>query len=47
MAFINAQAGTVKLRPDQKLVYLRAWDDPRKRLAGISRLLGDLAQLAA
>src|SRR5690606_16252120 len=27
LAYVQKQLGTVKLRPDQKLSYLRAWDD--------------------
>ncbi|MFQ5618472.1 MAG: transcription-repair coupling factor [Rhodospirillales bacterium] len=45
--FITAQGGTVKLRPDHRLVYGRAWDDPDARLAGVQHLLGELAAIAA
>ena len=45
--FITAQGGTVKLRPDHRLVYGRAWDDPDARLAGVQHLLGELATIAA
>ena len=44
--FIQAQAGTVRLRPDHTLVYRRAWDDPEERLAGVRRLLDNLAAIA-
>jgi transcription-repair coupling factor (superfamily II helicase) len=47
MAWIMKQAGTVKIRPDQKLVYTRAWDEPPKRLKGARDLAGELALLAA
>jgi transcription-repair coupling factor (superfamily II helicase) len=37
----------VKLRPDHKLVYMRAWDTPEDRLKGMRKFLGELAKLAA
>ncbi|MGB0682276.1 MAG: transcription-repair coupling factor [Magnetovibrionaceae bacterium] len=42
--FIAAQAGTAKLRPDQKLVFIRDWPTPDARLAGVRRLLNDFKQ---
>ena len=47
VGFVQRQADSVKLRPDHKLIYQRRWDDSQARLAGVRRLLGDLAQLAA
>ena len=47
VGFVQRQAGSVKLRPDHKLIYQRRWDDSQARLAGVRRLLGDLAELAA
>ncbi|MBI4969432.1 MAG: transcription-repair coupling factor [Rhodospirillales bacterium] len=47
VAFIAQEAGTVKLRPDHRLVCLRAWDEPELRLAGAKRLLERLAAIAA
>jgi transcription-repair coupling factor (superfamily II helicase) len=47
VAFIQRQIGTAKLRPDQKLVLMRGWDDPKQRLTGINRLLQELASIAA
>ncbi len=47
MAWVMKQAGTVKIRPDQKLVYSRAWEQPDKRLKGARHLMGELALLAA
>lgn len=46
VAYIQNQAGTVKLRPDQKLVFMRVWDDARIRLRGVRRLMEELADLA-
>jgi transcription-repair coupling factor (superfamily II helicase) len=45
--FIAKQNGTVKLRPDHKLVCTRAWDDTAQRVKGVNRLMQDLAKLAA
>jgi transcription-repair coupling factor (superfamily II helicase) len=45
--FIQRQVGTAKLRPDQKLVFIRGWDEPRQRLTGINNLLQQLAKIAA
>jgi len=47
MAWVMKQAGTVKIRPDQKLIYSRAWEQPDKRLKGARGLMGELALLAA
>jgi transcription-repair coupling factor (superfamily II helicase) len=47
MAWVIKQAGTVKIRPDQKLVYSRAWDKPEQRLAGARSLMNELSLLAA
>ncbi len=46
VAFIGAQAGLVKLRPDQRLVYRRNWETAQARLEGARRLLNDLAKVA-
>ena len=45
--FINEQAGTVKLRPDHRLIYRRQWGDPEARLEGVDHLLKRIAALAA
>jgi transcription-repair coupling factor (superfamily II helicase) len=47
MAWVMKQAGTVKIRPDQKLVYSRAWEQSDQRLKGARKLAGELALLAA
>jgi transcription-repair coupling factor (superfamily II helicase) len=44
--FIGQRAGTVKVRPDQRLVLVQGWDDPEKRLTGVRRFIGQLADLA-
>ena len=43
---IQKHAGTLKLRPDQKLVYLRNWQDEQTRLKGVAGLMHALAKLA-
>lgn len=47
LAYMHKQMGTMKLRPDQKLTYLRAWDDLAVRVKGVQALAQDLAGLAA
>jgi len=47
IGFITRQAGTVKLRPDHKLVYQREWADEQQRLRGVRRLMTQLAELAS
>jgi transcription-repair coupling factor (superfamily II helicase) len=37
--------GTIKLRPDNKLVVQRAWGDPKARLNGLLQLTKGLAQI--
>ncbi|HVH73652.1 MAG TPA: transcription-repair coupling factor [Stellaceae bacterium] len=46
VALIQRHAGTLKLRPDQRLVYLRNWEDEKVRLEGVSRLLRALVEIA-
>jgi hypothetical protein len=36
----------LRLRPDQKLVYLRNWDDEASRLKGVAGLLQALVKLS-
>jgi len=43
--FISKQAGSVKLRPDHKLVYQRGWDDVPKRVQGSHKLMKELAKM--
>lgn len=46
IVWIQKQAGTIKARPDNKLVAMRAWDDDAQRIAGVKKLLAELAALA-
>src|SRR5436190_14210691 len=43
---IQKNAGTLKLRPDQKLVYLRNWEDEKERLAGVAKLMQAVVKIA-
>ncbi len=43
---IQRNAGSLKLRTDQKLVYLRNWEDEKERLKGVARLLQALVKIA-
>jgi transcription-repair coupling factor (superfamily II helicase) len=45
--FITGQLGTVKLRPDHKLVVQRGWDDSAARIKGVQGVMETLAKLAA
>jgi len=44
--WITRQAGTAKVRPDQKLVLMRAWDDAAARFESLTKTLAELAGLA-
>jgi transcription-repair coupling factor (superfamily II helicase) len=43
---ISAHQGTMKVRPDQKVVVTRDWPTPEARLKGAQALVGQLAKLA-
>ncbi len=43
----HRQPGLVQLRPDDKLICRRHWDEPEARLGGVRRLLEELAKAAA
>jgi len=47
LAWITKQSGTVMVRPDQKLVIMRAWDDIAVRPEGVKKILDELAKMAA
>jgi transcription-repair coupling factor (superfamily II helicase) len=44
---INTHSGTMKVRPDQKVVVTRDWPTPESRLKGAQSLMAQLAKLAA
>ena len=45
--FISRRAGSIRLRPDHRLVYLRAWENPAQRVSDVRKLMTTLARLAA
>jgi transcription-repair coupling factor (superfamily II helicase) len=47
VAFLQENANTAKLRPDQRLVIMRDWEDTRDRLRGVAAILQRLAAIAA
>ncbi|PZQ48907.1 MAG: transcription-repair coupling factor [Micavibrio aeruginosavorus] len=47
LVWLNEARGTVKLRADQKLVAVRAWDSVPQRVKGVQTLMKQLADLAA
>ncbi len=47
MTWMNEARGTVKLRADQKLVTVKAWDSVAQRVRGVQILMKQLADLAA
>jgi transcription-repair coupling factor (superfamily II helicase) len=46
IGLIQKNAGTLKVRPDQRLVYARSWETPKERVAGVTKLMQALAKLA-
>ncbi len=46
IGYIQQQIGSVKLRPDHKLVCMRPWEEPERRIEGVERLVRDLTELA-
>jgi transcription-repair coupling factor (superfamily II helicase) len=46
IAYAERLSGTVKLRPDNKLVLTRAWGDPKSRLNGLFQLTKGLSGIA-
>jgi transcription-repair coupling factor (superfamily II helicase) len=44
---ISEHQGTMKVRPDHKVVVARDWPSPDSRLKGVRNLVGQLAKLAA
>ena len=44
--YIQSQVGTMKIRPDQKVVVMRPWGDINKRLSGVRSMIQRLADLA-
>ncbi|PCI00264.1 MAG: transcription-repair coupling factor, partial [Alphaproteobacteria bacterium] len=45
MQYLQAKAGTVKLRPDQKLFFPRGWSSTDQRVKGVRNILKELISL--
>lgn len=45
MGWIASKKGIVKLRPDQKITYIRQWDTPSSRVSGVKKLMKDLCEI--
>jgi transcription-repair coupling factor (superfamily II helicase) len=45
--WIASQAGSARLRPDQRLIVVRDWDDTRTRIKGVINILEKLKAIAA
>ncbi len=46
IGLISSHQGTMKVRPDQKVVISRNWPEPEDRLKGVKAVLSQLAKLA-
>lgn len=46
IGFMQQQLNTLKLRPDQKQVIMRPWENHEKRLIGVTKFMAKLAQIA-
>ena len=47
LAYIADQKGTAKIRPDQRIVYIRAFHTPEAKLSGTREILEELVVMAA
>jgi transcription-repair coupling factor (superfamily II helicase) len=45
--FLQEQVGTAKLRPDQRIVVMRGWEETKDRVRGVNAILKRLAEIAA
>lgn len=46
ISFISRKAGTIKVRPDHKIVCVASWYKKSERLAGVRKIMEDLANVA-
>ena len=46
VAFINRKSGSIRVRPDHRLVFVQAWDNTDRRIRGVKKLMEALAALA-
>ncbi|MGN7438228.1 MAG: transcription-repair coupling factor [Alcanivorax sp.] len=47
MKWIGTKAGTVKIRPDQKITVIRAWQKPMSRIKGAQTIAKELSELTS
>ena len=45
MRFIEARSESIKIRPEQKLVYMNSWSNVDARVTGVRRFMGELVAL--
>lgn len=44
--YISRQMGTIRIKPDQKILVMRPWDKPTDRLIGVRKIVEKFAQIA-
>ncbi len=47
MQWMGTKAGTVKIRPDQKISVIRSWQKPMSRIKGVQVIVNELAGLSS
>ena len=47
IAYISSQMGTIRIRPDQKLVVIRPWEKMTDRLTGIRNIIKKLSEIVS
>ncbi len=45
--YISKQMGTIRIKPDQKLLVMRPWDKPTDRLSGVQKIVQKIAEIAS
>ena len=45
IAYIEGQMGTIRIRPDQKLIVMRQWIKPTDRLTGVRNIIARLSEI--
>lgn len=45
--YISRQMGTIKIRPDQKILVMRPWDSVQDRLSGVQKIVAKIAEIAS
>ncbi|MBN2753146.1 MAG: transcription-repair coupling factor, partial [Rhodospirillaceae bacterium] len=46
VGYISKNVATIRIKPDQKMVIMRRWDDPEIRLSGARRIMEALVEIA-